>query len=330
MTKAFARELYNRRVDASDGLCYGRKPSLADDANMTGFTGAAAIVVGSIIFAVIIWVMVFLTEYFFQQTMTTDAAENRADNIALVAFFLILLFPYVRLTWLAFEKQQLPNFSAWKASSGAQKAIANIALAYLLTLGIDDAYTFAIKHHVIDPFPAMSVTTEIETNPQVHKARHDAHAMQIVVSLNNETTFAIWGGLILLFWFTASHLQAMAKRQHINAKVIKKIPFGLWLGESTGRLSNLSHGAGIAPYQQVALFGDDAAQNILVIGATGSGKTTRAINPILLQLIEQGCGGLVFDIKGDFHKTVESLSQKINATHTVIGASQTPFNLLVG
>jgi len=68
----------------------------------------------------------------------------------------------------------------------------------------------------------------------------------------------------------------------------------------------------------------------LIFGTTGSGKTTRAINPLLLQLLEQGCGRLVFDIKGDFHKTIGSLGQKINAPYTAIGASQTLFNLLSG
>jgi len=58
----------------------------------------------------------------------------------------------------------------------------------------------------------------------------------------------------------------------------------------------------MAPGQNVALFGDDAAQNILILGATGSGKTTRAVQPLLLQLLEQQCGGLIFDIKGTFKK----------------------------
>jgi hypothetical protein len=66
------------------------------------------------------------------------------------------------------------------------------------------------------------------------------------------------------------------------------------------------------------------------MGAIGAGKTTRAVHPLLLQLFEQDCGGLIFDIKGDFGHSVERLSQQSKRAYTVIGVSEKPFNLLDG
>lgn len=110
----------------------------------------------------------------------------------------------------------------------------------------------------------------------------------------------------------------------------KEKPFGLWLGTSTGRLATLYHQAGLAPNQQIALFNDDAAQNILVLGAIGSGKTTCVIHPLLLQLLEQGCGGLIFDMKADFKYAVARGAQLTNRSYITIGAGATQFNLLEG
>jgi hypothetical protein len=75
------------------------------------------------------------------------------------------------------------------------------------------------------------------------------------------------------------------KHQEKGVKHLRDIPLGLWLGQSTGILANFSHGASIAPHQQVGLFLDDLAQNILILGAIGSGKTTRAVYPFLIQLL---------------------------------------------
>ena len=48
---------------------------------------------------------------------------------------------------------------------------------------------------------------------------------------------------------------------------------------------------------------------MLVLGGIGSGKTTRAVNPLLLQLLDQDCGGLIFNVKGNFGQTVDELAR---------------------
>ncbi len=110
----------------------------------------------------------------------------------------------------------------------------------------------------------------------------------------------------------------------------KSLPFSLWLGESTGWLSQKYHGTGIAAGQQVALSLPDACQNILVLGGIGSGKTTRAMHPLLLQLLDQKCGGLIFDIKGDFIDAVGTFADAVDRPVKVIGVDALPINLLKG
>jgi hypothetical protein len=107
-------------------------------------------------------------------------------------------------------------------------------------------------------------------------------------------------------------------------------PFGLWLGTSSGVLASLSHGAGMAPGQNVRLALEDACQNVLVLGGIGSGKTTRAIQPLLVQILEQDSGALLFDVKGDFKFGVEKLAAQAGRSVTVIGPGKTAINLLAG
>lgn len=129
-----------------------------------------------------------------------------------------------------------------------------------------------------------------------------------------------------------------AKRYHarmakVNAQQVQKLatlPFRLWLGESTGTLANMSHGASIAPQQDVTLTLADACQNILVLGAIGSGKTTRAMHPLLMQLLDQNCGGLIFDVKADFERAVHAMAKTVGKEVTVIGVGHHGINLLSG
>ena len=81
--------------------------------------------------------------------------------------------------------------------------------------------------------------------------------------------------------------------------------FALWVGISTGELARRGHPAGVWANQRVWLKEDELCQNIIAIGGTGSGKTTRVINPLLWQLVRYPwVGGLIFDIKGDFGNAV--------------------------
>lgn len=107
-------------------------------------------------------------------------------------------------------------------------------------------------------------------------------------------------------------------------------PFALRLGYSTGQLAELGHGAGMAPNQPVVLDMKDACQNTIAFGGIGQGKTTRLINPLLLQLLSQDAGALVFDIKTSFIRELDYLAHQAGRSYQVIGEGGMPFNLLEG
>jgi len=107
--------------------------------------------------------------------------------------------------------------------------------------------------------------------------------------------------------------------------------FSLYLGKSTGKLTKRYHEAGIAPEQRVCLSSKDAALNILILGGIGEGKTTALIHGLLLQCLDQDCGGLIFDIKGSFHQAVDEIAKAVGKTDiTVIGPGKQSVNLLAG
>ncbi|MFQ5729933.1 MAG: type IV secretory system conjugative DNA transfer family protein, partial [Waddliaceae bacterium] len=76
---------------------------------------------------------------------------------------------------------------------------------------------------------------------------------------------------------------------------------------------------------------EDASQNILVLGGIGSGKTTRVMHSLLFQLLEKGCGGLIFDIKGDFFKATVKLTNDAKRDDVIVfGPGHEKMNLLSG
>lgn len=106
--------------------------------------------------------------------------------------------------------------------------------------------------------------------------------------------------------------------------------FSLWLGQSTGHLSSLWHRAGMAPHQEVNLQLEDACQNILVLGGIGSGKTSCIMQPLLLQCLDQHCGGLIFDIKGDVKEAVQLFASSIKKNLIILGPNHRKINLIEG
>jgi len=104
--------------------------------------------------------------------------------------------------------------------------------------------------------------------------------------------------------------------------------FALFIGKSTGLMSQLWHGSSLAPDQNILLDTNDASKNILVLGGIGSGKTSSIMQPLLLQLLHQNCGGLIFDIKGDVKNTTITFAKNTNRHIRVLGPFQSKFNLL--
>ncbi|OTP72170.1 type IV secretory system conjugative DNA transfer family protein [Caballeronia sordidicola] len=125
-------------------------------------------------------------------------------------------------------------------------------------------------------------------------------------------------------------VMAEATRAFEPVPIPVRPPFGLAVGTSTGTLSARGHGSGMAPNQLVVLGQPDAAQNVMIFGGIGSGKTTRLINPLLLQVLRQDAGALIFDVKTDFIRETMALADKAGRTVQVIGDGGLACNLLAG
>jgi type IV secretory pathway TraG/TraD family ATPase VirD4 len=106
--------------------------------------------------------------------------------------------------------------------------------------------------------------------------------------------------------------------------------FRLWLGISTGKLVDLWQKTGMAKNQHVSLDLEDSCQNIIVLGGIGSGKTTCVMQPLLLQCLDQECGGLIFDIKGDVKHAVAEISSATSRKLVFLGPGYNKINLLDG
>lgn len=96
----------------------------------------------------------------------------------------------------------------------------------------------------------------------------------------------------------------------------------LHVGTATGRLLDAGHTCGVTRGRALTLSGDDAAQNILLLGGTGSGKTVCKIQPLIRDALVQGCGMLVFDVKGDSADAFLTLAAEANRTVTTIGVGK--------
>ena len=140
--------------------------------------------------------------------------------------------------------------------------------------------------------------------------------------------------IALLLTFVIPYLfPAVPKNRSVaqgDKKKASENPFGLWLGTSTGQLAKLSHKTGMANGLSIALSLEDASQNILVFGGIGAGKTTRLMQPLLVQCLDQACGGLLFDVKGDVKQAVIKLGEMTRKPVTLIGPNHTQLNLLAG
>ena len=101
----------------------------------------------------------------------------------------------------------------------------------------------------------------------------------------------------------------------------------LYLGQSTGTLAAKNHTRGLSPGQPVFLSVPDCCQNLICFGGIGSGKTTRVITPALIQLFKKKTGGLIFDIKGDFGRTVADVADYAGRDFVTVGVADEDLGL---
>lgn len=109
--------------------------------------------------------------------------------------------------------------------------------------------------------------------------------------------------------------------EQADAVTIRRANFtGLYFGESAGTLFERAHIGGMEVGTEVIASPEDCSKNIIIFGGIGGGKTSRSINPLLLQLLEQNAGALIFDIKTVVRHSVEIFAEaKICLVCTVGG-----------
>lgn len=106
---------------------------------------------------------------------------------------------------------------------------------------------------------------------------------------------------------------------------------GLRLGISTGKLlEERGHHSGIPANHEAFLAPEDCSKNMIAFGGIGSGKTTRFINPVMLQIMQQNAGALIFDIKTDFEREVAAITSQAGRQYKVVGDGGMTLNLFRG
>lgn len=335
-------ELRYRRAVASKGLWRGDSPQLPIIPAKIGFRET---ILGSLFLGLMATLVVLLIEWMFN--IGGRSPGTIAQGVGFWVMWMFILLPFVRIFWNALRHWQRPDFTQLRRFSFAQRTIANAAIAFYLTLILESLYPWWLNtwHNTLAPtlihaFPTFKqwLTTAPTHHLVRHEYHHTAHALKASFHWQMHTFFTLWICLIVVLgifthWLSHRPTTPKPRQRYRKGKALKqadKLPFGLWIGEATGQLAELAHQASIAAKQQVALFHDDLAQNILILGAIGSGKTTRAVHPFLIQLLDQQCGGLIFDIKGDFHQAVNRFAEITKRNYSVLGPTQTPFNLLAG
>lgn len=66
------------------------------------------------------------------------------------------------------------------------------------------------------------------------------------------------------------------------------------------------------------LLASEGTKNILVTGATGSGKTTSVLLPMINSLIQHNCPGLILDIKSDLFSHIYTIADKENKLDNIL------------
>lgn len=229
-------------------------------------------------------------------------------------FFMLLFWfwPMVGLICHALFKFKRPKITQLKRYSAERRTGAYFILAFLVTCFLHTGNGLAIWH-VFAP-----------THLGAHFHDHPDAAGDF---------FLAWGLIWLFFALTIPRL-LLKEHQTSTVGSLKKAvgirtgDFSIYLGKSTGALTKRGHKAGIGSEQHINLSAQDAALNILILGGIGEGKTTGAINALLLQLLDQDCGGLIFDVKGSFHETVTQLAQITNTPVVTVGPGRQRINLL--
>lgn len=234
-----------------------------------------------------------------------------AVQACVVIFSLIFVFP--SLVLLLFDsKKGLATFEEPK--NFLLRFFTTLLVAYFL-LWIGGFLAAFFDSYSMPSFAAVAHYSKALAKPY-----HSFYLCWIAATLLFMIFFKVWSVM----------LHRRVQKKYIGSQNKKGYEFRLWLGTSTGQFSKLLHGASIPKGKSIALGLSDAAQNILVFGGIGAGKTSHVFHPLLLQFLDQDCGGIIFDIKNNFHQAVDRCAEVTDRKIIKVGIKHAALNLIEG
>lgn len=123
---------------------------------------------------------------------------------------------------------------------------------------------------------------------------------------------------------------AQEEKAEASTETTEKTFAGLLFGRSTAELYSRDHVGGMPPGEPIFASKEDCCKNTIIFGGIGSGKTTRAINPLLKQIFEQQAGALVFNIKSDFDGELGYIAGITGRSYLTVGHGGLTLNLIRG
>lgn len=224
---------------------------------------------------ILTWVVLFLIEHF----ALSKPVANVPLMLPTLGFVLSItsyyLLPVISPIWTTIENLKFPYRESLQVFNNDHKFLARLTLAFWIVMAINQIYA---HYHFHIPFLNLNLS-----KPLLSKWSFFWAVILLTIPIRN---VGIW----------ASQTFLPLNNNNCLPQLNTALSFRLWLGKSTGQLVKRHHVSNIAANQDISLSLTDATQNILVLDGIGSGKTTRAIHPLLVQLLNQRCGGLIFDI----------------------------------
>lgn len=336
MSSNILENLRHRRRLAANGVWLHNGQQSVQHASNNSFLNI-------IIAGFVAWIFVYFVAWFVLGVLfniPSKISEPVSSFLGVAMTFWIWFKPLWLVLWSALRHWQKPQWHLLNHFSQGEKLAACFFASVFILVIFKNYYpevVFFLRHNIL-PWLGNHLSPSIQffgdkylPTPHVthaHLRPHEFVHGELKMPIH---VFLLWWLIIAVALYGLLGILALSSKGSPKQKAVSKskaLNFSLWIGESTGLLAERGHKTSVAIEQQIALGLPQACQNILILGGIGSGKTACAITPLLLQLMDQHCGGLIFDMKGDFQHTVEGAAQLAHRPYVIVGTEHIETNLI--